>query len=480
MKYLLPILTILIYSFTTAPDKTDKKYYEEKYRPLYHFSPEKNWMNNPNGLVYYSGEYHLFYQYNPNEKELGYIQWGHAVSKDLVRWEHLPVAITPDEDLNDKNHATVFSGCAIVDEKNTTGLQQGNEKTLLIFYTSFEFGQKLAYSNDKGRTWKKYDKNPLIAFKKDDARDPKVFFHQPSGNWVMVLYRRPEGDEAQQGISIYTSKNLINWEFKSHNVGFYECPDLFELPLDGNKEKTKWVLLGGDGAYRVGSFDGVTFSPETPKRILDHGKNFYATQTWSNHPEGKIVQIAWMKGGEFPEMPFNGQMTFPCELSLLTTKKGPILCKKPIDAIVSLQSKGLIKKEKTIIPGIKGNLLGGISGDAFHIKALFNPKNSDGFGFIIRNGKKEIGTEIRYDSNKKMLDCLGGQAAVEPKDGFVQLEILVDRASIEIFANDGEVVFSSCFTPDEGADGLTLWTQGGELFVKDIEVYELKSAWKEK
>jgi sucrose-6-phosphate hydrolase SacC (GH32 family) len=179
-------------------------------------------------------------------------------------------------------------------------------------------------------------------------------------------------------------------------------------------------------------------------------------------------------------MPFNGQMTFPCELSLRTTKSGPTLCKKPIEAIATLQGKDLIKKDKTIIPGIKGNLIGGFSGDAFRIKAKFNPKSSDGFGFLIRNGKKVLGTEIRYDSNKKMLDCLGGQAVVEPIGGFIQLEILVDRASIEIFANDGEVVLSSCFTPAKGDDDLTLWTQGGELFVSSIEIYELKSAWKVK
>src|ERR1035437_7567773 len=209
MKYLLLFLIVTAYSFTTLPDKTDKKYYQEKYRPQYHFSPEKNWMSAPCGLVYYGGEYHLFYQYNPIGNQPGYRHWGHAVSKDLVRWEHLPIAIAPDKDSKD---TTQFSatGSAIVDEKNTAGLQQGDEKTLLIFYTSNENGQQLAYSNDKGRTWKKYDKNPLIPFAKDDARDPKVFFHQPSGNWVMVLSRKPGGDDAKQGISIYTSNNLIS------------------------------------------------------------------------------------------------------------------------------------------------------------------------------------------------------------------------------------------------------------------------------
>ena len=480
MRYLLFTMVLLSYSFLNIPDKTDKKYYQEKYRPQYHFSPEKNWMNDPNGLVYYGGEYHLFYQYNPNGKEWGYMHWGHAVSKDLIRWEHLPVAITPDEDSKDKSRATAFSGCALVDENNTTGLQQGDEKTLLIYYTSYQCGQRLAYSNDKGRTWTKYSKNPVIPFEKDDARDPKVFFHRPSGNWIMVLYRKPEGDEKKKGISIYSSRNLINWELQSHILGFYECPDLFELPLDGNKEQSKWVLLGGSGEYRIGTFDGKQFSPETNSKVLDHGKNFYATQTWSNQPEGKVIQMAWMRGGEFPGMPFNGQMTFPCELSLRTTKSGPILCKKPIEAIASLHRNGVIKKGKNIIPGLKGNFLTGISGDAFHIVAKINPKSSDGFGFLIRKGRQEAGTEIRYDSNKKMIDCLGGSAFVEPRGGILKFEILVDRASIEIFMNDGEIVMSSCFTPAEKDDDLVFWTQGGELFVEGMEVYELKSAWNAK
>ena len=480
MRYILLLLIVFNYSFTTEPDKSVKKYYDENYRPQYHFSPEKNWMNDPNGLVYYGGEYHLFYQYNPNGKEWGYMHWGHAVSKDMIHWEHLPIAINPDENSKDKSHATAFSGCAIVDENNITGLQKGNEKTLLIFYTSWECGQRLAYSNDKGRTWNKFAKNPLIPFEKDDGRDPKVFFHSPSGKWVMVLYRKPDMDEKKQGISIFTSRDLINWEFQSHIVGFYECPDLFELPLDGKKENSKWVLLGGSGDYKVGTFDGKIFIPETGMKILDHGKNFYATQTWSNNPEGKLVQLAWMRGGEFPDMPFNGQMTFPSELSLRTTKLGLTLCKKPVDAILILHEKGVTKKNKNIIPGIRGNLVGGISGGAIHIKAKINPKNSDSFGFMVRNGKKEEGTEIRYDVKKKTLECMGGHAVVEPRNGIIQLEILIDRSSIEIFANDGEVVLSSCFTPNVNDEALTFWTQGGEVLVDDMEVHELKTVWRAK
>ncbi len=478
MKYLTLILIAITLAFTSLAGKPDKKYYDEKYRPQYHFTAEKNWMSNPGGLVFYSGEYHLFYQYNPNGKEWGFMHWGHAVSKDLIHWQHLPVAISPDEDSKDKSHCTAFPGCALVDENNVTGLQEGSEKTIVAFYTSSACGQRLAYSNDKGRTWKKYTKNPLIPFAKDDAHDPKVFFHKPSGNWIMVISRKPDGDEKKQGVSIFTSKNLIDWEMQSHITGFYDSPDLFELPVDGDKGKTKWVMLGGSGEYKVGTFDGKLFIAETPKKNLDYGKNFYASQTWSNLPEGKLIQLAWMKGGEYPEMPFNGQMNFPCELSLRTGKSGPVLCRKPVDAINTLHESGITKKKKNIIPGLRGNLVGGISGDAIHIKTTLNPENSDGFGFIVRNGKKEVGTEIRYDTNKKILECLGGRAIVEPKNGLVHFEILIDRASIEIFANDGEIVLTSCFTPAENDKELTFWSQGGEVMVEELEAYELKSVWR--
>lgn len=474
LLFLIPALLLL----TAA--KPDKNYYNEKYRPQFHFSPEKNWMNDPNGLVFYDGEYHLFYQYNPFGKEWGYMHWGHAVSKDLVRWEHLPIAITPDESSTDKSRCTAFSGCAIVDENNVTGFRKGENKTLIIFYTSQDCGQRMAYSNDKGRTWVKYDKNPILPFANDDARDPKVFFHQPSGKWVMVLYRRPGNDEAKQGISIYNSSNLTDWEYQSHVEGFYECPDLFELPLNDNKSEKKWVLQGADGSYYVGSFDGKTFSPETPMKKMDNGANFYAAQTWSNHPEGKVVQIAWMKGGDYPDMPYNGQMNFPTELTLRSTANGPVLLRNPVGTIATLYDQSIKRSDKNYIPGLKYNLLGALKGDAFHIKAIFEIKSSDNFGFLIRSGKDAAGTEVRYETSKKMLYANGLKMNIEPIDGKIEMEILIDRSTIEIFCNGGENVLSTYFQPEAGNDDLVLFTQGGELLVKDLTVSKIRSAWVEK
>ncbi len=479
MKFPLIILSFFLASITVFAEKP-VKIFNELHRPQFHFSPEKNWMNDPNGLVYYDGEYHLFYQHNPFGNEWGYMHWGHAVSTDLVRWEHLPIALYPDNDSKDKDSCTAYSGSAIVDHNNLTGLQKGDKKTILLFYTSKKCGQRLAYSNDKGRTWLKYDKNPIVAYNEtDDARDPKVLWHEPSKQYVMVLYRRPNNNDKQKGISFYTSKNLLDWEFKNHVVGFYECPDLVELPVNRRADDKKWVLFDGDGSYVIGLFDGENFVTETPKLQSDFGQNYYATQTWSNIPEadGRTIQIAWMKGAEFPEMPFNGQMTFPCELSLKKYLEGIKLTRKPIKEIELLHEKGEVYENKNLIPGINKNLLNGIKGDCFHIIGSFKVKTADSFGFVVRLDKTNNGVEIMYNVKSKTLICMGKSAVVEPVDGVVKLEVLLDRASLEIFANDGKVAMSSSITSTEKANGIYLFNIGGEVLVEKLEVYPMKSIW---
>jgi len=479
MKFSFLILIFFISSFTASAEKPEKVF-NELYRPLFHFTPEKNWLSDPNGLVFYKGEYHLFYQHNPLGNKWGYMHWGHAISTDLVHWEQLPIALFPDNDSKDSIECTAFSGSGLVDQNNVTGLQSGDEKTILLFYTSQKCGQRLAYSNDKGRTWKKYDKNPIIPFDvKDDARDPKVFWHEASKQYVMVLYRRPNNDGKQKGVSFYTSKNLIDWQFKNHLAGFFECPDLVELSVNRRADDKKWILFDGDGSYVVGSFDGEKFNPETPKMKGDYGKNYYATQTWSNLPDSinRTIQIAWMKGGEFPEMPFNGQLTFPCELSLKKFVEGIRLIRKPVKEIELLHQKGEVWENKNLIPGINKNIAHGIKDDCLHIIGSFKLKTADTFGFFVRFDKKNNGTQIQYTTKTKTLTCLDKSAVVEPVDGVIKLEILLDRSSIEIFGNDGKVIMSSCFLPTENANGIYLYNTGGELFIEKLEIYPMKSIW---
>ena len=479
MKFPLFILIIFIASLTSSAEKP-VKIFDEIYRPQFHFSSEKNWSGNPGGLVFYKGEYHMFYQYNPFGNKLGFMHLGHAVSTDLVHWEYLPIALYPDNDSKDSLECTVVSGSGFIDQNNVTGLQSGDEKTILLFYTSQHCGQRLAYSNDKGRTWKKYEKNPIIAYDTtDNARGPKVFWHEGSKQYVMIMYRKPDKDDKKKGVSFYTSTNLINWQFKNHISGFLESPDLVELSVNRRPDDKKWVLFDGDGSYVIGTFDGEKYVPETPKIKSDFGANYSAAQTWSNISEndGRTIQIACMKDGEIPGMPFNGQMTFPCELSLKKYIDGIKLIRKPIKEIELLHSKGEVWENKNLIPGINKNLASGIKDDCLHIIGNFKVKTTDSFGFIVRMDKKNSGTEIIYNTKANTLQCMDKLAYVEPVDGAIKLEILLDRSSIEIFANDGKVSMSSCFVPEKNEYGLYLFNIGGELLVDKLEIYPMKSIW---
>lgn len=466
--------------FLIVSAKSDNRYYNEKYRPQVHFSPEKNWLFESNGFVFYHGEYHLFYQNVAINKKILHNQLGHAVSKDLIHWHHLPFAFTPDEKATDMASCRPMAGSAVIDSMNVTGLRQKEEKTMLIFYSDSNGNQNLAFSNDKGVTWNKYAKNPLISDPGEDAHDPKVFYHSPSGKWILALFSGKGKGTNSEGISFYSSADLLHWEYRSHLEGFGECPDIFEVAFEEKPTEKKWVVLSGEGDYKIGVFDGVSFKPETGMQKLDYGKNFYATQTLSNSPDGKVIQIAWMRGGEFPDMAFNGQMSFPTELSLRSTKKGTILCRKPISAISALYDHKLLKKDKNLIPGLKGNLLSGIKGDVVFVKAVLLPKDCDHFGIVVRNGKQSDGTDIQYETAQKTLSVNGNKMVLEPIDGKIELQILIDRSSIEIFGNQGESGISTCFTPVHGEDNLILYTQGGELFVESLEVHTLKTAWSNK
>ncbi|QTF91974.1 glycoside hydrolase family 32 protein [Halomonas sp. BM-2019] len=319
-------------------------------RPTLHFTPPQGWMNDPNGLVYFDGEYHLFYQYYPHERIHGPMHWGHAVSRDLCHWKHLPLALAPDE------QGTCFSGSAIVDWHDTCGLFDG-EPGLLAFYTvhreadddpaDYVEEQCLAYSRDRGRSWQKYAANPIIAAPGfPDFRDPKVVWHEPSRCWVMAL-------ACGQTIRFYLSEDLLEWRLASefgaeqgrHTDGPWECPDLFELPVEGaapGEPASRWVLVVGVGAgeqdafgsftqYFVGHFDGERFHNDNPAEtvlLMDEGRDFYAVQSWSDIPEqdGRRLAIAWLNNWLYakqtPEAGWRGAMSFPRELSLVATPEG--------------------------------------------------------------------------------------------------------------------------------------------------------------
>ena len=433
--------------------------YQEKYRPQLHFSSRRGWNNDPNGLVYYDGEYHLFYQHNPYGWRWGNMHWGHAVSPDLVHWTELPIALYPHQ-FGD----WCFSGSAVVDEKNTAGFQTGDEKVIVAAYTSTGRGEAIAFSNDRGRTFTEFEGNPVVEHR---GRDPKVTWYEPDGHWVMAVY--DERDDSK-GIAFYTSADLKAWEYQSRIDGYFECPEIFELAVDGDKQSTRWVVYGGSGDYAIGRFDGKTFTPESDKLRFSFGNCFYASQTFSNVApgDGRRIQIAWGRIGH-PDMPFNQMMDFPVELALRTTEEGIRMFAEPVREIELLHAKKHAWNDETLEPG--KNLLDGITGELFHVRADFAVGDAKQLGFKIR------GVPVTYKVEKRQLVCGDKTAPAELVDGRLRLEILVDRTSIEIFAQEGRLYMPMGVIPPDEDRTLEVFTEGGPATVRSLEVNELRSAW---
>ncbi len=450
--------------------------YHESLRPQFHFTPARGWTNDPNGMVYYDGEYHLFFQHNPVSTRWGNMTWGHAVSPDMVHWKQLPEAIYPDK------LGTIFSGSAVVDHNNTAGFQTGQEKPIVCIYTSAggtsdwskdqPFTQSIAYSNDRGRTWTKYEGNPVLGHIRASNRDPKVFWHEPSRQWIMPLFLDVHD------YTFYGSKDLKSWTFLSNldETPTRECPDFFELALDGDKTNTRWVFWGGDGTYFIGSFDGKTFHKEAgPFSVVPKpGLNDYAAQTFSDIPaaDGRRIQIAWMHGGQFPGMPFNQQMTVPRELTLRTTPEGIRLFIEPVEEIKTLRGKAYAFENVKLAPG--ENLLKNLpDGELFDIDCQIEPGGATTVGFDIR------GHKVEYSPAEKKLRAFGKTAALKLLDGRIKLRILVDRRTVEIFANGGRVSMASNFAPKPENKKLAIFATGATATIDSLDVWEMKSIWNE-
>jgi len=440
--------------------------YNEIYRPQFHFTPKKNWTNDPNGLVYYDGEYHLFFQHNPHGINWGNMTWGHAVSPDLLHWKQLDHAIHPDK------LGTIFSGSAVVDTNNTAGFQTGDEKVIVCIYTSAgkPFTQSIAYSNDRGRSWTKYEKNPVLGHIAGHNRDPKVIWYEPIKKWVMALFL----DRGQY--ALFTSPNLKQWERLCDipPSGGSECPDFFDLPVDGDAKNKKWIFWAGNGNYLVGTFDGKKFTKEGGPFRFEYGHNYYAAQSYSDIPEsdGRRIQIGWMRGGKYPGMPFNQQMSFPRVLTLRSTAEGPRMYCRPVKEIEKIRVKEHSWSDCALKPG--QNLLKDLSGDLFEIQLEIAPGKAETFGFTLR------GAKVEYSVADKRLNSLGRSVELAPQNGKIKLHVLLDRTCVETFGNDGKVVISSCFLPKADDRSLGIFATGGEAQILSLKVYELRSAWEQK
>ena len=489
---------------------SEKNYYQENYRPQIHFSPEKNWMNDPNGLVYADGLYHLFYQHNPAGDLWGNISWGHAISDDLLHWQHQPVAIKP----NDKKDTLIFSGGCVHDFCNSSCLGSGDQTPLVAFYThSGDRGQNqrqsISYSLDSGETWTEYEKNPVITNPgMKDFRDPKVFWYEPESLWIMLV-------AAGQSIFIYHSFNLLDWHFVSSfgerigaHGGDWECPDLFALPVDGDSSKLFWVLLvsinpgapnGGSATqYFIGEFDGKIFTPlDRHTRWMDFGPDSYAGITWEAAP-GQLtdrILIAWMSNWNYafnlPTSPWRGQMTLPRKLTLVDRSDGLVLSSKPISQLESLRGESI-----NFTPGQFGCLSKSLTlppSASFEIQLSVDiGPNVDVVGLSLSNsiGQKVelyldlLDNRLVIDRSKTLIDeslknYPYSYSADCPMDGvnILDLHVVCDSCSIEVFALNGTVVMTGLYFIEKPFDQVNLFNMEGESTIVDGKLWPLNSTW---
>lgn len=493
-----PALLLTALALVAAASAQD---YDETFRPQFHFSPERNWMNDPNGLVHHDGEYHLFFQYNPYGNRWGHMSWGHAVSLDLVHWEHLPVA------LHEEDGVMIFSGSAVVDRNNSSGFGTGGEPPLVAIYTAHREGrqaQHLAYSGDRGRTWQKFAGNPVLDPGMADFRDPKVFWYEPDGRWIMVVAL-----PTQHIVQIYGSPDLKAWSLLSEfgpagtTEGIWECLDLFPLRVDGDSGDMKWVLevdLGDDGTargssaqYFVGTFDGTSFTAEDPDSVrwVDYGADFYAAVSWNDMPDERRVWLGWMNNWryaeEIPTEPWKGSQSVPRTLELAGTDLA--LIQRPVEELRSLRGDRIRVSELEIRAGVID--LDDVSGTALEIIAEIDVGSADEAGIKVRVGEDEE-TVIGVSRNDGAVFVDRGRSGavgfhpdfparhkgpVALRNGRVRLHLFVDRSSVEVFADGGRTVITDRIFPALESDGVQAYAVGGTARLVQLEAWPLASIW---
>ena len=462
--------------------------YREPLRGQFHFSSRRGWNNDPNGLVYFNQEYHQFYQHNPYGWPWGNMHWGHAVSRDLVHWQELGDVLAPDD------FGPMFSGSAVVDWNNTSGLGAEGQPPLVLIYTAAgnPTVQCIASSTD-GRHFTKWSGNPVLKQITRDNRDPKVFWHAPTKQWVMTLY--VELNKVHT-IHFLSSPNLKDWTYLSRTEGFFECPDFFELPVDDSRSSRrkeakntnssaasesqsvltsaatrKWVLTAASSEYLVGSFDGKTFTPETPKLPGHRGRGFYAAQTFSDLPanDGRRIQIGWLQT-ETRGMPFNQSLSVPLELKLTATADGPRLTWTPVTELSALRAKSHHLGAVTLQPE-GANPLAGVQAELVELRAEFAPGDATEVIFNVR------GATIIYDAKKQELAVNNHRAPAPLRDARQRLILYADRASLEVFAADGLTYLPYPINLDPNNRSLAVSAKGGTAKFQSLEVHELKSSW---
>ncbi|WP_294586700.1 DUF4980 domain-containing protein [uncultured Phocaeicola sp.] len=470
----------------------------EAFRPVYHHTPAYGWMNDPNGMFYKDGVYHLYFQYNPYGSMWGNMHWGHSTSTDLAHWKYEGTAIVPDA------WGAVFSGSCVVDKENTAGF---GKDAVIAFYTSAKSSpwgdvqsQSMAYSLDNGKTFTKYENNPVLTSTERDFRDPKVFWYAPGKHWVMIL-------AVGQHMEIYSSVNLKEWKKESNfgamqgaHGGVWECPDLVEVSVEGTSQK-KWVLIcnlnpggpfGGSAAqYFVGSFDGKKFVNESPTltKWLDWGKDNYATVTWSNAPDGRCVALGWMSNWQYannvPTSQYRSANTIARDLTLYREGGELYLKSTPSPEIKKARAeKGTVSSFKVSGKYEVEQLLQN-NGGAYEIEMVIRNSGTSNVSFCLQNAKREK-VSMYYDVLRKqfvMDRSMSGKvdfsndfpavtaAPVADLNGDLKLRLFVDRSSIEAFGEEGKFVMTNLVFPTDPYNKMVF---KGNYTVKSLKVYKLQ------
>ncbi|KAJ0413009.1 glycosyl hydrolase [Aspergillus carlsbadensis] len=491
----------------------------EDYRPTYHFTPEQNWMNEPNGLIKIDTTWHLFYQHNPTANVWGNLHWGHATSDDLLHWTHQPLAITAE------NGIEAFTGTAFYDAENTSGLGSAGNPPYLAYYTGYfpsngTQDQRLAFSVDDGETWTKFEGNPIISAAQEaphdetgglETRDPKVFFHEPSGKWIMLL-----AHGGQNKLTFWTSTDALSWTWASDltagdvaglpsDVEGWEVPDMFEMPIQGSDETT-WVLIitpaqgspaGGNGVFALtGSFDGTSFEADpvdTSTLWLDYGRDFDGALSWENveAADGRriLAAIANSYGGHPPTNTWKGMLSLPRTLELHASGSQRYFVQMPVEELGTVASSLASIQNRTITPG--ETLLSSVHGTALDIQLTFSITTDAVLSLAVRKDGAQQ-TVIRYNRSNETLSVdrtATGDTSFDPAaggihsaplvpdaSGVVRIRVLVDTCSVEVFGGQGEVVISNLIFPDEAADGLALQVSGGSAMLRSVQVKEIALA----
>ncbi|MGA2215940.1 MAG: glycoside hydrolase family 32 protein [Bryobacteraceae bacterium] len=493
-------------------------YYSEPFRPQFHFTPEKNWMNDPNGLVYYQGEYHLFYQYNPFGNTWGHMSWGHAVSSDLVHWKHLPPAL-PEAD-----GVMIFSGSAVVDWKNSSGFGKNGKPPMVAVYTCYRpsdrmQSQCIAFSNDKGRTWTKYASNPVIDIHSTNFRDPKVQWYEPGRHWIMTVSLSDE-----HKVRFYSSTNLKDWALLSEfgpaggTAGVWECPDLFQLAVEGTREK-RWVLIvninpgsiagGSGGQYFIGQFDGTRFVEDPGSRSaagvegqaalwFDYGPDYYAAVSWNDVPraDGRRLWLGWMSnwhyGQDVPTTPWRSAMSIAREVGLRQTAEGIRLVQRPAKENQKLREKRFQFQGGDLTRANEWLAQNHVQGAELELVVEFERQNTGVQGVeVLKTSQGATVIGVNWDRQTVFVDrTKSGNVNFNPKfSGLydapllapgrrVNLHVFIDASSVEVFVNDGERVLTAISFPSGESREVKLIGPQDHAKIGALDIWRLKSSWK--